>query len=208
MRTGNSSETTSLTTRYNPLNLRCNISSKDLTKACKSLLGQIDWSRVALDVVEDELPIICRAAVQRGLQTQIEAVLTEACNNGILGRRDSEYLKQVEETDKSEIHTESNEDGSDEESYEGSFVESDESEAGSNKESYEGSFVDSDESEIGSGEESYKGSFVDSDESEAGSAEYQDNDDSVNAEEDEDGVKDRCEICDVCHKSMDTTASL
>ena len=49
---------------------------------------------------------------------------------------------------------------------------------------------------------------MESDHSGAGSAEYVNREDNMDVEEDEVGVKDRREVCDVCRKSMNATASL
>lgn len=105
--------------------LRYDIPSEDMMRACKSLLRQIDWSRVALDVAKGETSITYRAALQEVLQEQIEGVLVEACNETA---RDIEHCRDSEEADDTDSDTESGETESDEESYEHSFVDSDENE--------------------------------------------------------------------------------
>ena len=182
MHTKSLNKTATLTGPHDPSSVRYDIYSEDLMKACKSLFSRIDWSQVALDVVDNTVPASCRAGLQKSLQTKIEGVLSKACQDGILRQRNDMHFQQAEEIIKLGIYTESDEDGSGEESYEDSFV--------------------------GGDQESYEASFVESDFSEAGSSEYQKSDDSADAEEDEDGVEDRRKICDVCRKSMNTTVYL
>ena len=112
--------------------LRYDMPSEDMVRACNSLLRQIDWSRVALDVAKGETSITYQAALQEVLQEQIEGVLADACN-----------YRDVEEADDTDIETAGGESESDEGSSEHSFVESDESEGGSAE------YQASDSSEVG-----------------------------------------------------------
>ena len=168
-----------MTRPYISSNTPYDVSPEDLMKACKSLLSHIDWSQVALDVVDNKLPPSCRAGLQESLQAKVETILIKACNDSIVRERDDIYSQQAEDKGELDVYIESGDDGSSEESYKDSFVESD--------------------------KESYEGSFVESDFSEAGSSEYQKSDDDVDAEEVEDGVEDLRKICDICHKSMNAT---
>lgn len=61
--------------QYSPTSLRYKISSADLVIACKSILCQIDWSKVVMDVVGKEKPGIYRNAVQKKMRAQIEEIL-------------------------------------------------------------------------------------------------------------------------------------
>ena len=54
----------SLNSGHSPT-LRCKISSGELMKALESILGQINWSEVVLDVTGKEGPVTFRSAFQK-----------------------------------------------------------------------------------------------------------------------------------------------
>ncbi len=65
-----------------------NISPMKLTWALRSILNQVDWSEVALDVVGNEKPTIYRNAFKKLIQAHIEEVLRQD------GYREDRPIKQ------------------------------------------------------------------------------------------------------------------
>ena len=103
-------------------------------KGCKSVLRQIDWTKVATSVLEIETSTIHPTSYGEILQTQIQESLAETCRKSYFEQRDDESdqeSEEGEETDDADAGTESGEDESDEESYEHSFVDSDGNKEGS-----------------------------------------------------------------------------
>ena len=146
MRPEKSIETTDLSAYHEVTDLGVELSSEDLTAGCISLLSQVDWSKVAMDVIDKETPITRRAIIQRRLQNQIKAILVDGCKSITPERRRDGYPQEAAESINSDINTESGESDSDGESYERSFVETDDSEDGSAE------YQDSDDS-VEAGEE-------------------------------------------------------
>ena len=139
--------------RFDSSSLPSEISSEVMAEAYRSVLRQIDWNEVAQDVMKQEASIIDQAVLQNVIRTQIEGILTEACNETLLGGANeihSQEAGEIDDANDADIDTEDDEDGGDEESYEHSFVESDDSKTWSSE------YWDSDyRSDVSEGQRNY-----------------------------------------------------
>ena len=114
--------------RFDSSCLPSEISSEAMAEAYRSVLRQVDWEEVAQDVMKQEASIFDQAVLQDVIRTQIEGILTEACDETLLEKANEIHYQEAGEADNADdadIDTEDDEDGGDEESYEHSFVESD-----------------------------------------------------------------------------------
>jgi len=116
--------------------LRYNISSLDMTNACKSILCQIDWSMVVADVVGNKRTVAYRDAFKKILRAQVEEILKEGYNKEM-------FAEAEEEADRT--HTEPSNEGTES----NSFVESDENEYSS------GEYQDNEDSRNEGDDENY-----------------------------------------------------
>lgn len=77
-----------------------NISPTELMRALRSILNQVDWSEVALDVVGNEKPTIYRNAFKKLIQAHIEEVVKQGGyrEDGSIkqGEKEEEYIPGME----------------------------------------------------------------------------------------------------------------
>ena len=123
----------SIDLKCSPKSLRFSLSSAELAKASNSILTQVDWSKVVLDVVGKDKPDCYRDVFAEIFQTQIREILEREESNVKISlkvcERDEEHSQGREETTNN--NTEEEETSSDDETEGGfeylddSFVETD-----------------------------------------------------------------------------------
>ena len=113
--------------RYSPTDMCYNFSSAEMMKACQSVLGQIDWSKVVLDVVGKETSVIYHNTCKRILQAQIERMLKNGCHRNIYEGRERRDVEEMNDTDAGGGTSDSDMSWDERDS----FVESDDNECGS-----------------------------------------------------------------------------
>ena len=120
--------------KCSPKSLRFSFSSAELTKAFKSILTQVDWSKVVLNVVEKDKQDCYRDAFAEIFRTRIKEILEQEESNVKISlkdcERDEKHNQEREETTNNNIEEEeTNSDDEIEKEFEhldDSFVETDE----------------------------------------------------------------------------------
>ena len=69
----------SLVTGNSPTSLRLDISPTELTRALKSMLNQVNWSEVVLDIAGKERSTADRNAFEKIVKAQVEEMLEQGC---------------------------------------------------------------------------------------------------------------------------------
>ncbi len=100
----------SIDLKCSPKSLRFSLSSAELAKASKSILSQVDWSKVVQDVVGKDKPDCYRDVFAEIFQTQIREILEQEERNTKISRRDceqdEEHSQEREETTKNNTEEE------------------------------------------------------------------------------------------------------